>query len=181
MLHCGMNIVHGVPVEVAVKRVSRINLRIGLDGVVKISVPRWRCTLHEAESFLFSKWKWVEKVRRESAAKRENSPKEADEADIAALQDLLSMLVAWRSLEFEESGVRWNMRRMKSVWGSCHWRKRELTFNSELAVKARDLVDYVVVHELTHLKVHDHGPSFYALMDERLPGWRDLRRRLNRG
>jgi len=37
-----------------------------------------------------------------------------------------------------------------------------------------------VVHELTHLKAASHGPRFYALMDARLPGWKDLRRRLNR-
>lgn len=181
MLHGGMNMVHGVPVEVVVKRVSRINLRIGLDGVVKVSVPRWRATLHEAEAFLLSKWKWVEKVRRESAARLANAPPQAREADIARLRELISMLMAWRCLEFEESGVKWTLRSMKSVWGSCHWRKREITFNSELAVKPPDLVEYVVVHELTHLEAHDHGPRFYELMDARLPGWRELRRRLNRG
>ena len=39
---------------------------------------------------------------------------------------------------------------------------------------------YIVVHELTHLKAANHGPRFYALMDARLPGWKELRRRLNR-
>ena len=40
-------------------------------------------------------------------------------------------------------------------------------------------MEYVVVHELTHLRAPNHGPAFYALMDARLPGWRQLRRRLN--
>ena len=48
-----------------------------------------------------------------------------------------------------------------------------------LALKPRELVEYVVVHELTHLKVHNHGAAFKALMDARLPNWRSLRRRLN--
>ena len=67
---------------------------------------------------------------------------------------------------------------MKSLWGSCQWRKRLITLNAELARVPRELVEYVVVHELTHLQAHDHGPRFRALMDERLPGWKALRRRL---
>ena len=42
----------------------------------------------------------------------------------------------------------------------------------------RELVEYVVVHELTHLRAHDHGPAFKAFMDARLPDWRLRRRRL---
>ena len=68
---------------------------------------------------------------------------------------------------------------MKSLWGSCQWRKRLITLNAELARVPRELVEYVVVHELTHLRVHDHGPQFKALMNARLPQWHPLRRRLN--
>ena len=59
-------------------------------------------------------------------------------------------------------------------------RKRQITYNAELARVPRELVEYVVVHELTHLKAANHGPRFYALMDERLPGWKLLRRKLNK-
>ena len=69
---------------------------------------------------------------------------------------------------------------MKSLWGSCHWRRRRITYNTELALAPRELVEYVVVHELTHLQAHDHGPRFHALMDERLPDWAARRRRLNK-
>ena len=72
------------------------------------------------------------------------------------------------------------MRRAKSLWGSCNWRKRLITYNSDLAHAPRELVEYVVAHEFAHFKVHNHGPGFYALMDARLPGWRTLRRRLNK-
>lgn len=50
-----------------------------------------------------------------------------------------------------------------------------------LAGQGRDEVEYVVVHELTHLAAHDHGPLFRALMDERLPDWRERRERLHGG
>ena len=79
-----------------------------------------------------------------------------------------------------EDGVSWKIRRVKSLWGCCHWRDRYITYNAELAHAPRDLVEYVVAHEYTHFAVHNHGPKFRALMDERLPGWQTLRRRLNR-
>ena len=69
---------------------------------------------------------------------------------------------------------------MRSLWGCCHWRDRYITYNAELARAPRDLVEYVVAHEYTHFAVHNHGPKFHALMDERLPGWQTLRRQLNR-
>ena len=79
-----------------------------------------------------------------------------------------------------ERDVTWRIRKVKSVWGCCHWRTRYITYNEALAYAPRELVEYVVVHELTHFAVHGHGPAFYALMDARLPGWKELRKRLNR-
>ena len=67
---------------------------------------------------------------------------------------------------------------MKSLWGSCHFGRRRILFSTALARVPRELAEYVVVHELTHLKAHAHDARFYALMDARLPGWKDLRRRL---
>lgn len=78
-----------------------------------------------------------------------------------------------------ESGVSWNIQRMKTLWGSCHLRTRSITFNSRLYAAPKECVEYVVVHELTHFRVPDHGPRFKALMNERLPQWPALRRRLN--
>ena len=52
MLHSGDNLVMGVPVAVERKRIRRINIRIGRDGVVRLSVPKWWATLKEGEDFL---------------------------------------------------------------------------------------------------------------------------------
>ncbi|MBN1430698.1 MAG: M48 family metallopeptidase [Anaerolineae bacterium] len=41
------------------------------------------------------------------------------------------------------------------------------------------LIDYVILHELCHLKEHHHGPAFYALLNRVLPGWREIKRRLD--
>jgi predicted metal-dependent hydrolase len=70
-------------------------------------------------------------------------------------------------------------RTMKTRWGSCRANGR-MTFNIRLIQVEPDLIDYVVLHELCHLKELNHSRAFYALMDEVLPDWRKRRERLNK-
>ena len=180
MLHNGPNEVDGIPVEVIRKRIRRYNLRVDSDGTVKLSVPKWWGTLRQAEFFLREKWGWVQKVRGEVLARPAATRAPVTETELEALRTLLGELNATWAARVREEGVSWKVRRVKSLWGCCHWRDRYITYNAELARAPRDLVEYVVAHEYTHFAVHNHGPRFYALMDERLPGWQTLRRRLNR-
>lgn len=68
--------------------------------------------------------------------------------------------------------------RMKRRWGSCS-SKGVITLNTELIKKAPELIDYVILHELCHLKVPAHNRAFYALLESVLPDWKTLRRELN--
>lgn len=70
------------------------------------------------------------------------------------------------------------IRTMKTRWGSCTSRGR-VTLNRKLLHMSEDLIDYVILHELCHLKEMNHSPRFYALMDRVLPHWRECRKRLN--
>ena len=180
MIRTGSNLIEGVAVEVVRKRVRRINLRVDADGGVHLSLPRWWTTLKEAEKFLMDNWSWVQKARSRLAAKGSRDARALNSEERGAFAALVADLHGRWCSRLCENGVGWRVRDMKSMWGSCHWRKRIVTYNSELARAPRELVEYVVVHELTHLRAHDHGRGFYALMDERLPGWKDLRRRLSR-
>ncbi|MBK8027078.1 MAG: M48 family metallopeptidase [Chloroflexi bacterium] len=74
---------------------------------------------------------------------------------------------------------RLTIRTMKTRWGSCS-SKRRVTLNQRLIHVAPDLIDYVVAHELCHLKVLNHGPAFYALLERLMPDWRARRKELNR-
>ena len=177
MLHTGLNAFDGIPVQVVRKRIRCINLRVGADGVVHLSVPLAWATLREGEAFLRAKWKWVVATRAKQLS-RPAARAPATEEELAALAGLLRELNDRWAARLGETGVAWRIRRVKSVWGCCHWRARYITYNAELARAPRELVEYVVVHEYTHFAAHSHGPDFYALMDARLPGWKDLRRRL---
>ena len=180
MLHSGHNEIDGVPVEVVRKRIRRINIRVAADGTVCLSVPKWWATLRQGEDFLREKWRWVQKTRAEVLARPAAIRAPVTEAELEVLRTLLGELNATWAARVGEDGVSWKIRKVKSLWGCCHWRDRYITYNAELARAPRDLVEYVVAHEYTHFAVHNHGPKFRALMDERLPGWQTLRRRLNR-
>lgn len=180
MLHAGRNEVDGIPVEVTRKRIRRINMRVASDGTVCLSVPKWWATLREGEAFLREKWAWALKVRGKVMARSAVTHAPVTAVEQEALRTLLAELNATWAFRLREFDVTWEIRSVTSFWGSCRWGSRRITYNAELARAPRELVEYVVVHEYTHFKAHNHGPRFYALMDERLPGWQALRRRLNR-
>lgn len=74
---------------------------------------------------------------------------------------------------------KWSIRRMKTKWGSCNRETGHIWFNVELAKKHPECLEYLAVHEMTHLLERSHGPRFTKLMDKHLPGWRARRDRLN--
>lgn len=74
---------------------------------------------------------------------------------------------------------RWSIRRMKTKWGSCNRETGHLWFNLELAKKHPRALEYIVVHEMTHLLERNHGDRFTTLMDGFLPDWRSRRDALN--
>lgn len=62
------------------------------------------------------------------------------------------------------------LRAMRSRWGSCS-RRADITLNLELIKYPPALIDYVITHELCHLREFNHGPRFYALMERFMPDW----------
>ena len=71
------------------------------------------------------------------------------------------------------------LQRMKTKWGSCNSTTGTIRLNTELVKKPKDLLEYVVVHEMAHLIEPTHGDRFIALLDEHYPTWRDARAELN--
>ena len=70
------------------------------------------------------------------------------------------------------------IRRMESRWGSCT-PEGKILLNLKLIQVPKPYMDYVIVHELCHLKEHNHSQRFYALLDRVMPGWRAKRDELN--
>ena len=71
------------------------------------------------------------------------------------------------------------LQRMKTKWGGCNPRQRNIRLNTELVRKPKDLLEYVIVHEMVHLIEPKHSERFIALMTEHYPIWREARAELN--
>jgi predicted metal-dependent hydrolase len=69
------------------------------------------------------------------------------------------------------------VRAMSRRWGSCS-PKGTITLNVALVKVPLAFIDYVIVHELCHLKIHNHSPAFYRLLTRVMPDWRSRKERL---
>jgi predicted metal-dependent hydrolase len=88
------------------------------------------------------------------------------------------LLEKWQPVVGKEiSG--WVVRRMRTKWGTCNPDSGTIWFNVELAKKHPSCLEYIVVHEMTHLHERTHNDRFAGLMDQFLPNWRALRDQLN--
>lgn len=74
---------------------------------------------------------------------------------------------------------RFFVQRMKTRWGSCSVGTRSIRLNTELAKKPRECLEYIVVHEMTHLLEPTHNRRFIDLMDRFMPRWQFYRDQLN--
>lgn len=71
------------------------------------------------------------------------------------------------------------LQRMKIKWGSCNHRAGHIRLNTELVKKPKDLLEYVIVHEMAHLLEPTHSERFVRLLTEHYPTWREARAELN--
>lgn len=95
------------------------------------------------------------------------------------LKEYIGPLVERWAEKLEERNVTWQIKSMKTLWGSCNARRRSLLFNLELARVPKECIEYVVVHELTHLKIQNHSKVFEFLLGQQIPNWKSLRKKLN--
>ncbi len=73
----------------------------------------------------------------------------------------------------------WTVRDMTSRWGSCNPGTGKITLNLRLVHFPASCLEYVILHELAHLKERGHGPAFKALLDRYMPDWRARKKMLN--
>jgi predicted metal-dependent hydrolase len=77
------------------------------------------------------------------------------------------------------------LQKMKTHWGSCNPARRTIRLNTELAAKAPECLDYVVLHEMVHFITRSHNRIFYGYMDKLMPGnagrsgWKEIRKKMN--
>lgn len=200
-----------IVVEVTMKKIKSIRLKVYPNGQVKIYVPlhAHQETIH---TFLMSKLAWIQQAQkqlqqRETLHHQVNDKychvwgkryllnviehnahpritlthnemllhvrtKTSPELQQAIIDEWLRMdlkmalpplIEKWQAI----MGVQ--VQKMKTRWGSCNYTRGNVRFNSELAKKSPECLEYVVVHELAHLLEPSHNSNFHRFMDQFLP------------
>jgi predicted metal-dependent hydrolase len=149
------------------KRAKRLNITIRPFRGVRVAVPR-RVSFAKAERFVHAKGDWIRKhlaKMKEEELQRQKIIEDSKSIDRAfAKQKLISRLDELAG----KNGFRYNgifIKNQKSRWGSCSG-KNNINLNMKLATLPGELMDYVILHELVHTKVKNHGKKFWAELDK---------------
>lgn len=116
---------------------------------------------------------------------RPGTAREAREAILyrwyrARLREQIPAIIAKWEPRIGVSVADWRIRRMKTRWGACNREAGRIWLNSELAKKPVSSLEYVVVHEMSHLVEPRHDERFRTLLDRVMPSWRQRMDDLNR-
>lgn len=167
---------NGIEIEVIRKAVRRVSLKVSVGGKVQLNVP-WLTPMSVAEAFVRDKADWITRTYNRLKDKQPASlqPVSREQAD-ELIRFLDQSVRHWLDIMHEDRPVHCRLRNMKTMWGNCRAQTRNIAFSLQLAHKSDAFREYIVVHELCHLKVQNHGSEFQALMDQYLPDWRERRK-----
>ena len=73
----------------------------------------------------------------------------------------------------------WQIKNMKTRWGTCNTATKKIWLNLQLVKQPPNCLDYVIAHELTHLRYPGHGQDFKTFLTRAMPNWPDIRKALN--
>ena len=163
------------PVEIRrTKRARRWRLVVPWGAPAHLTIPHSMPASAAAE-VIESHRGWIERERARQLPRLGLRPADVSEADARrAARELVTMIAEDEAEELEVSYGRIAIRDQRTRWGSCS-PKGTLSFNWRLALAPLEVLDYVVVHELCHLRESNHSPRFWRLVTERRPGWREQR------
>jgi len=96
------------------------------------------------------------------------------------LKEVLPNLIQKWETKMNVSSNDFGIKKMRTKWGTCNTTTKKIWISLELIKKQPDCLEYVVVHELIHLKERNHSPKFYAYMNQYLPNWKSIHLKLNK-
>ena len=150
-----------------------IGIEVDREGKVTVRAP-YSCEKKRIDRFLLEKENWIRqkvKLQKENAMKRQEK-REMPEAEKKYYRNLAREVLGARTGYYaRKMGVtygRISIREQKTRWGSCSSEKN-LNFNWKLILAPPEVLDYVVVHELCHLKEMNHSKAFWEEVGKVMP------------
>ena len=154
----------GPVVFVNSERAKHLSITIKSDRTVRLTIPK-RVPVKKAREFLRSKTDWIDRHLQ----KFDELEKERREPQLPSIYGLKAGAILIQRLQelarlhnFKYRKV--SIRNQKTRWGSCSG-KNNISLNINLARLPAELSDYVILHELLHTKIKNHGKEFWAELD----------------
>lgn len=158
-------------------RARRVNVSVRADGRVRVAVPK-RVSFETARRFFDSKIDWI--IKHLERAKKRRPAKSLTPVGAVDKEHAKKVLVPRLAELAEQFGFEYakvSLRRQKTRWGSCS-PKNNISLNIALAGLEQELIDYVLLHELTHTRVKDHSKKFWHELDKCIPNSKKLNKQL---
>ncbi len=165
------------------RKAKRLKIAISCDGNCMVTLP-WRMSFWDAEKFIQQNSQWVldkmkamKKIGRKSLFSRYNRD------EYLRLKEYARDFVTRRLEKYSEFyGFEYNsvaIRNQKTRWGSCS-SKGNLNFNYKIILLPSRHADYIIVHELCHLKEFNHSKRFWNLVSETIPEYERIKNQLQK-
>ncbi len=163
-----------------------------IDGSVVVTLPR-RAPNRVAQAFVESKKEWIQSrinlyLERQKEEEKLGLPKRMTaierKKDYKNKKEEARKIIVGRLEELNKNyGFTYGLitiRNQKTRWGSCS-RKGDLNFNYKIAYIHQEMADYIIFHELCHLKEFNHSKKFWNLVAEAIPNYIEIRKKLRSG
>ena len=175
-------------IEIPIIRSKRktLGLEVKYDGTVNARVPM-RAPREIIERFIREHEAWIIRKRQEWSLAGNNQDDVVDPSKIlppvetkegkAKIRQYIERQVEYYAKIMGVTYGRISMRNQKTRWGSCS-SNGNLNFNNRLLFVPKELVDYVVVHELAHRKEMNHSNAFWNVVEKYMPDYKERRKKL---
>lgn len=156
-------------------KAKKIRISINYNKEISLIIPK-SISYKIAHDFLLSKAKWIEKALIKVDKKNQNKINSPQEKNIYLTQDQIeeySKTIIDRTLflakKYNFSNLQMiKIKSQKTLWGSCS-SKNNINLNINLIKLDQELIDYVILHELTHLNIKNHSKKFWQELEKLEP------------
>ncbi len=163
----------GEEIQYSITRKNIKNVYISIkNGTVIITVPKY-IAQEEIDKLLMKKANWILKKLKEQKLKNEKPDLYTKEKFIEIVEKTTKELIC-------ETGIKPNkirIREIKHAWGSCSSNKN-ITINLKLMAYSKEAIRYVILHELCHIKYMNHSKSFWKLVENYMPSYKEVKKEL---
>lgn len=172
--------IENIPIYFERRKRRSISIQIEPPSAAAYCFAPLTCSFEQIEKFLHEKKEWIIKTQNKIL----NHPEKYEKIDIddsritnedeKHLQEKLDEYVKFWE---EKTGLKVNkfsVRSMKTAWGSCTCKEAKIRFAKRLSKMPDEFISYIVLHEICHIKHHDHSKEFHDMLTYYMPNWKKI-------